>query len=70
MRWFGWSVMVCGLLCLPTSVAAQCEGDGEGEYVCGPVRPEALYAIADSPWGIVSSKNCLAGLTLRVFWGK
>ena len=55
MRWFGWSVMVCGLLCLPTSVAAQCEGDGEVEYVCGPVSPEDLYAIPDSPWVIVSS---------------
>ena len=55
MRCFGWSVVVCGLLCLSTPLAAQCLGDGEVEYVCGPVSPEDLYAIPDSPWVIVSS---------------
>lgn len=38
-----------------TPVEAQCEGDGDIEYVCGPVNPEDLYAIPDSPWVIVSS---------------
>ena len=34
---------------------AQCEPDGDVQFVCGPVSPEDLIAIPESPWVIVSS---------------
>ena len=40
---------------LPEPTAAQCDGDGDIEFICGPVSPEDLYAIPDSPWVIISS---------------
>ena len=43
------------LLALPAAGAAQCEPDGDLEFVCGPVNPEDLAAVPDSPWVIVSS---------------
>ena len=44
-----------GLLTLPATAAAQCEADGDIEFVCGPVSPEDLIQIPDSPWVIVAS---------------
>ena len=49
------SVAVASLLGLPAAGAAQCEPDGDLEFVCGPVNPEDLAAVPDSPWVIVSS---------------
>ena len=45
---------VC-LLVLPGAASAQCEADGDVEFVCGPISPEDLIAIPDTPWVIVSS---------------
>ncbi len=50
------TVVVTGL-CLAAGVgsgAAQCLPDGEVEFVCGPVSPEDLVAVPDSPWVIVA----------------
>ena len=49
-----WVAAAC-LLVLPAAGAAQCEADGDVEFVCGPVSPEDLAAVPDSPWVIVSS---------------
>ncbi len=49
------SAAVACLLALPAGGAAQCEPDGDLEFVCGPVNPEDLAAVPDSPWVIVSS---------------
>ena len=46
---------VVGMLALPTAGAAQCDPDGDVEFICGPVNPEDLMALPDSPWVIVSS---------------
>ena len=43
------------LLVLPAAGAAQCDPDGDVEFVCGPVSPEDLAAVPDSPWVVVSS---------------
>ena len=32
-----------------------CEPDGEVQFLCGPVSPEDLAPIPESPWVIVSS---------------
>jgi hypothetical protein len=49
------SVVAACLLALPAAGAAQCDPDGDVEFVCGPVNPEDLAAVPDSPWVIVSS---------------
>ena len=49
------SLAVVCLLALPAAGAAQCAPDGDLEFVCGPVNPEDLAAVPDSPWVIVSS---------------
>ena len=46
--------VVC-LLALPVPGAAQCDPDGGVEFVCGPVNPEDLAAVPESPWVVVSS---------------
>lgn len=46
---------VACLLWSPSPAAAQCEPDGDVEFVCGPVSPEDLIAIPESPWILVSS---------------
>ena len=51
----GFGLGVVCLLSLAAPAAAQCDADGDIEFVCGPVSPEDLYAIPDSPWIIVSS---------------
>ena len=43
------------LAALPAPVAAQCDPDGEVQFVCGPADPEDLAAVPESPWVIVSS---------------
>jgi hypothetical protein len=45
---------VC-LLCLSGTASAQCEVDGDVEFVCGPISPEDLVEIPDTPWVLVSS---------------
>ena len=35
--------------------AAQCEPDGEVQFLCGPVSPEDLAPVPDTPWVIVAS---------------
>ena len=48
-------IATAGLLWLASPAAAQCEADGEVEFVCGPVSPEDLIPIPQSAWVIVSS---------------
>ena len=43
------------LLATPAPGAAQCEPDGDVQFVCGPISPEDLIQIPDSPWIIVAS---------------
>ena len=45
---------VC-LLGVSGTASAQCEADGDIQFVCGPISPEDLIAIPDTPWVIVSS---------------
>ena len=47
-------LIVVGVLGLARSVEAQCEPDGDVQFVCGPVSPEDLVAVPESPWVIVS----------------
>ena len=42
------------VLGLAASAEAQCRPDGEIRVVCGPVSPEDLVALPESPWVIVS----------------
>ncbi|HCE04363.1 MAG TPA: hypothetical protein DEQ98_14105, partial [Acidobacteria bacterium] len=49
-----------GTICMwwlgPGGVEAQgCEPDGEVQFLCGPVSPEDLAPVPESPWVIVSS---------------
>ena len=37
------------------TAAAACDPDGDVEFLCGPVSPEDLIAVPQSPWVIVSS---------------
>ena len=48
-------VLAAGLLGLAAPSAAQCEPDGDIGFVCGPISPEDLALVPDSPWVIVSS---------------
>lgn len=55
VRMFTVSLMaVMCLLGLASSSAAQCNPDGDVQFVCGPVSPEDMVAVPDSPWLIVS----------------
>ena len=49
------SLALVGLLALPAAGAAQCDPDGDVQFVCGPANPEDLAAVPESPWVIVSS---------------
>ena len=42
------------LLWLASAAVAQCEPDGDVQFVCGPVSPEDLATVPESPWVIVS----------------
>ena len=46
--------VVC-LLALAGPSAAACEPDGAIQFLCGPVSPEDLAAVPETPWVIVSS---------------
>ena len=46
---------MAGLAVLAAPAAAQCEPDGDVQFVCGPISPEDLIAIPDSPWVVVAS---------------
>ncbi|MEE2638098.1 MAG: hypothetical protein VYE68_12795 [Acidobacteriota bacterium] len=41
---------VVGGVLVAGPVAAQCEPDGEVKFVCGPVSPEDLVVVPDTPW--------------------
>ena len=43
------------LLSLAAPSAAQCEPDGDIQFVCGPISPEDLALVPDTPWVIVAS---------------
>ena len=43
------------LLGLASPAAAQCEPDGAVQFVCGPISPEDLIEIPNTPWVLVSS---------------
>ena len=43
------------LAALPAPSGAQCDPDGDVQFVCGPANPEDLAAVPESPWVIVSS---------------
>ena len=43
------------LLVAAAPAAAQCEPDGEVQFICGPASPEDLAPVAQSPWVIVAS---------------
>ncbi|MDA1371774.1 MAG: hypothetical protein O2971_13575 [Proteobacteria bacterium] len=42
------------LLASSISLAADCEADGDVRFLCGPVSPEDLAVVPDSPWLIAS----------------
>jgi hypothetical protein len=42
-------------LVAPAAYAQDCEPDGEVQFLCGPVSPEDLAPVPQSPWVIVSS---------------
>ena len=46
--------VVAGLFVCAEPGAAQCRPDGDVEFVCGPVSPEDLLAVPDSPWVIAA----------------
>ncbi len=48
------SLAVVCLLGGTQSVEAQCDPDGDVQFVCGPVSPEDLVAAPGAPWVIVS----------------
>ena len=43
------------LLALAAPAAAQCEPDGDIQFVCGPISPEDLARVPNTPWVIVAS---------------
>ena len=36
-------------------VGAACDPDGDVQFICGPVSPEDLISVPQSPWVIISS---------------
>ena len=51
------ATLMAGVLLLIAAgpAAAQCEPDGEVQFLCGPVSPEDFAPLPQSPWVIVSS---------------
>jgi hypothetical protein len=47
-------VVFAGLLSQSAQAAAACEADGDIQFLCGPVSPEDLMAVPQSPWIVVS----------------
>ena len=60
-----WFMTVACLLGLANPSAAQCDPDGNVQFVCGYVNPEDLVAVPRSPWVIVSSKEGLHAADTR-----
>ena len=67
--------MLCGFG-LAGPAAAQCEPDGDTRFVCGPISPEDLALVPDTPWvivasweddGYLSAADSRDGRTLRLF---
>ena len=57
MRLRTFPTSLLAVACLAASVSpleAQCEADGDVEFVCGPVSPEDLVPVPRSPWLLVS----------------
>ena len=46
---------ICILLGATGVHAQACEPDGEVQFLCGPVSPEDLAPVPQSPWVIVAS---------------
>ena len=49
------TLVTTGFLVIAGPAVAQCEPDGAIAFACGPISPEDLAPIPDSPWVIVSS---------------
>ncbi|MBL4820570.1 MAG: hypothetical protein JKY98_06225 [Gammaproteobacteria bacterium] len=47
-------IAVCSLFVFAGSAVAACEPDGEVQFVCGPISPEDLLVIPDTPWVVTS----------------
>ena len=45
----------CLLLAAAPTASAQCEPDGDVQFVCGPISPEDLALVPDTDWVIVAS---------------
>ena len=60
-----WFITVVCLLGLANPSTAQCDPDGNVQFVCGYVNPEDLVAVPRSPWVIVSSKEGLHAADTR-----
>ncbi len=57
MRFRAFPTSLLTVLCLVGSVSpseAQCDPDGDVEFVCGPVSPEDMVLVPESPWILVS----------------
>ncbi|MDE0828068.1 MAG: hypothetical protein OSB03_02585 [Vicinamibacterales bacterium] len=52
--WVSCVMAICGLG-LAGPAAAQCEPEGETRFVCGPISPEDLALVPETPWVIVAS---------------
>jgi hypothetical protein len=54
-RGIAMAALVCGVgLGMAAPSAAQCAPDGDVQFVCGPVSPEDLVLVPDTPWVIAA----------------
>tara|TARA_B110000858_G_scaffold3502_1_gene4041 strand:- start:13451 stop:14479 length:1029 start_codon:yes stop_codon:yes gene_type:complete len=74
--YFAFGVLAGFLLSFAAPSSAQCEADGDVEFLCGPISPEDLVQIPDTPWvivasweadGYLSAANANSHETLRLF---
>ena len=49
--------LVLSLFSTNDFAAQSCDPDGEVQFVCGPINPEDLYQIPDTPWVIASGRG-------------
>ena len=54
-----WMFVLC-VIVLPGVAAAQCQAEGGVEFVCGPVSPEDLVAVPDTPWVVVAGMEAVS----------
>ncbi len=52
--WAACVTLSCGLA-LAGPASAQCEPEGDTQFVCGPISPEDLALVRETPWVIVAS---------------